>query len=308
MDESKILKVTHAANPIIIGDIRIPCAVLEDKTRVLSEHGVTTAMKSRSGAAKRLKREVSETGRAPLPVFMAAKNLIPFISDELRYGLTHPIKYKIGEKSIRTGFDATLLPEICNVWLRARENGKLNKQQAGKCHQAEIIIRGLAHVGIIALVDEATGYQEEREKDELQKILSYYISDHLMPWTRQFPMEFFKEMFRLWGWPFDPIEYKKTGPRGPRYAGKLVRQLVYEQLPPGVLVELEMKSPPNGKWQRKNKLFQWLSEDIDNRHLEKQVAAVTALFKASSNKRKFISSFNRVYKMSQNNKKCLMKI
>lgn len=109
-------------------------------------------------------------------------------------------------------------------------------------------------------------------------------------------MEFFKEMFRLWGWPFDPIEYKKRGPRGPRYAGKLVRQLIYEQLPPGVLNELEKKSPPNEKWQRKNKLFQWLSEDIGNRHLEKQVAAVTALFKASSNKRKFMSSFNRVYK------------
>lgn len=40
---------------------------------------------------------------------------------------------------------------------------------------ANIIIRSVAKVGIVALVDEVTGYQYEREKDELQKILKAYI-------------------------------------------------------------------------------------------------------------------------------------
>ena len=44
-------------------------------------------------------------------------------------------------------------------------------------------------------------------------------------------------MFRLRGWQFDPIDYKSKGPHGPRYAGKLTRELIYKQLPKGVLEE-----------------------------------------------------------------------
>ena len=45
------------------------------------------------------------------------------------------------------------------------------KRQLETAQQAEIIMRGLAHIGIIALVDEATGYQRDRASDALSKIL-----------------------------------------------------------------------------------------------------------------------------------------
>jgi hypothetical protein len=47
-----------------------------------------------------------------------------------------------------------------------------------------------ARVGIIALVDEATGYQEVRDHEALQEILKRYISEELLVWVRTFPMEF----------------------------------------------------------------------------------------------------------------------
>ena len=288
----KILKATHPGT-LKLGDINLPCAVLEDGTRILSEHGVTTAMKSRSGAAKRHKKKAQTEGRAPLPVFMASNNLNPFISDELYIGLTEPIRYRIGRR-IAHGYKAVLLPQICEVWLKARDAGVLNNQQLSKCSQAEILMRGLAHVGIIALVDEATGYQAEREHDELQKILSAYISDALMPWTRRFPPEFYREMFRLKKWPY-PVSIMKGAPRGPRYAGKLTKKLVYEQLPPGVLQELESKNPPNEKGQRKYKHHQWLTGDIGNPHLERQVAVITTLMKVSPNWKNFERSFKRAF-------------
>ncbi len=278
---------------LTLGNTRIPCAVLEDGTRILSEHGVTVAMKSRSGASKRHKKIEQESSRAPLPVFMASNNLTPFISDELRIGLLNPITYRTG-KSIARGFSAELLPQICDVWLRARDAGKLNKQQEPKVKQAEILMRALAHVGIIALIDEATGYQEEREKDELQTILKAYISEELLPWTARFPTEFYKQMFRLKSWPYPPFG-TKGAPKGPRYAGKLTKELIYKKLPPPVVYELENKNPPNEKWQRKHKHHQWLTDNIGNPHLEKQVAVVTTLMKISPNWPAFKRNFSRAF-------------
>lgn len=78
------------------------------------------------------------------------------------------------------------------------------------------MLKALANVGITALVDEATGYQKDRPKDELRLILEAYISKELLPWTERFPEEFYKEMFRLRQWPFSSVEYPKKGPQGPR--------------------------------------------------------------------------------------------
>jgi len=107
-------------------------------------------------------------------------------------------------------------------------------------------------------------------------------------------MPFYKEMFRLWGWKFQP-KADKGAPRGPRYAVKLTKKLVYEQLPPGVIEELERVNPADEKWQRKHKHSQFLTEDIGNPHLEKQVAITTTLMKISPNKRIFERHFARAF-------------
>jgi hypothetical protein len=45
------------------------------------------------------------------------------------------------------------------------------------CVHKELVHRGLARVGIVALVDEATGYQEIRDRLALQAILDKYVTD-----------------------------------------------------------------------------------------------------------------------------------
>jgi hypothetical protein len=115
---------------------------------------------------KRLKTAAEAEG-AHLPVFLASQNLKRFISNDLEDGPLQPIVYKTGS-AIVTGYAAEALPEICNVWLRAREAGALNRQQADRAQAAEILVRGLAEVGIIALVDEATGYQDTRDHLEFK--------------------------------------------------------------------------------------------------------------------------------------------
>ena len=101
------------------------------------------------------------------------------------------------------------------------------------------LVRGFATIGIIALIDEATGYQYTREKDELQKILKAYISAELLPWQKRFPDVFYKELFRLNGWNFTIQDIKKR----PGVIGTWTNRLIYEQLPKGVLEELKAKVP-----------------------------------------------------------------
>jgi hypothetical protein len=280
----KVLKATHSGK-LFIGNTEIPCHVLENGERILSTRGI---MKSLGRTWRGRKYSGTQ-----LPVFLEAKNLKTYISDDLATVLA-PIIFKPKTGYSSEGYKAEILPIVCDIYLKARDDGTLTPQQETIAKSCDILVRALSKVGIIALVDEATGYQEVREKDELQKILAAYISAELLPWTRRFPIEFYKEMFRLKNWPY-PFYLGKGVPKGPRYAGKLTKQLIYEKLPPGVLQELERKNPPNEKWQRKHRHHQWLTENIGNPHLEKQVAVVTTLMKVSPNWKVFERNFRRAF-------------
>lgn len=71
---------------------------------------------------------------------------------------------------------------FAEIMLNARDCALSKKTSLGVNQQTvinrcDIIVRALAKVGIIALVDEATGYQEDknRAKDELQKFLKSFL-------------------------------------------------------------------------------------------------------------------------------------
>ena len=112
-------------NEVDLAGMKLPCAVVEGPDgilRVLSENGITNAiLGTRSGASKRLKKTASEEG-APIPLFIAPRQLNPFISKDLLDGPLAPIDYLDGDRLVR-GYDASVLVEVCNVWLRAREAG-----------------------------------------------------------------------------------------------------------------------------------------------------------------------------------------
>ena len=46
--------------------------------------------------------------------------------------------------------------------------------------------RSLAKVGIVALVDEVTGYQDARAKDALAKFFEAFVAKELQPWVKTF--------------------------------------------------------------------------------------------------------------------------
>lgn len=290
-DNTMIHSATHRGK-LLIGEKELNCAVLENGERVLSTTAVFKAF-NRTQRARKL-GEVRVAGMPFLPSFIDANNLVKYISPELKILLKKPIKYKASNGKIMTGYKAEILPLLCDVYLQARIDDVLTKRQDKLALTSEILVRSLSKLGIVALVDEATGYQNERDRDELQKILSKYITSELLNWTKKFPDEFYKQLFRLKGW-----KYPNLGGKRPGIVGTYTNIYVYDLLPPGVKEELQRINPTTKPGRRKYKHHQFLTEDIGNAHLKNHLIKVVTLMQASRNWNDFKILFNRTFKLPE---------
>lgn len=278
-------RATHSGE-LVIGGRKLACANLENGKRVLSQATMLTAL----GRDRRPKGGTGVVGSLTgLPSFLAAENLQPFISDEVREATT-PVVYRTVGGTKAQGFDALLLPMVCEVYLKADDAGKVLKSQKAVLDACKILIRGLARVGIVALVDAATGYEEQRAKDELAKILEHYIAAELMPWVKMFPDEFFRQIYRLQGWAYKPGSAKRTP-----QVGKLINQYIYDQLPPGVKEELCRRNPVLESGYRRYKHHQFLTPDTGHPHLDKQISVVMTLMRIAADKEEFVQLFGKAF-------------
>lgn len=264
-----------------LGGVSVPCYVLEDGTRVLSGRKMQEILRIVDG----------NTSGTKLPQFLANSAIKPFIFNEKDAAHFEPIICYKGKQQIN-GYEATALPDICEAILKARRSGvKLTERQMIVATQCEILLSAFAKVGIIALVDEATGYQYDRERFELHKILAAYISDEILKWQLTFTDDFYKEVYRLWGLPFIPKYIKNK----PSFIGKLTTKYIYEQLPKGVVDKIKEKTGKTEKGNWKYKWHQSLTPEIGREHLKKQIIEVTTLMSISQTKEEFDDLFQRKY-------------
>lgn len=275
--DNSIPTATHIGE-LKIGDLNLPCAVLADGTRVISQGGVTTAFGPVTGGWQQRQR-ASDEDMEGLPSFLVAKSLQLFISPELRGLMASPRKYRDPRGGpIRVGLEASLLPKVCEVWLQARDADSLTTIQKPVAERADILMRGLAHVGIIALVDEATGYQKDRARDALAEILEQFIAKELQPYIRLFPAEFYENLYRLRG-----LELPRDAGKKPRYFGHLTNDIVYARLAPGVLEELRRVVPRRETGSgRKYPFTRRLTEDLGHPKLREHLASVTTIMRLSN--------------------------
>ncbi|MGD0625062.1 MAG: P63C domain-containing protein [Thermodesulfobacteriota bacterium] len=262
--------------PLKLGGAEIPCYVLDDKKRVLVQGAMFSALNMKQGTA----------GRGPgdrLVKFLSTKSIKPFTNDKLLDVIKNPIKFRI-PSGIAHGYEATILADICEAVLEARKEDKLHYQQEHIAIQCEILVRSFARVGIIALVDEATGFQDLRTKEALQEILEQFVAKELQPWVKTFPDDYYKEIFRLNSWPFTT---KAVSGKRPPLIGVWTNDIVYDRLAPQVREELHRLAERDEKGRPKHKLFQRLTEGIGHPRLREHLSAVLAVMKISGNWREF---------------------
>lgn len=282
-NEPKVPKATHESDDLMLGGATIPCAVLEDGTRVLSERGVTKALGGKRGGSHWLR---IKEGGAKLPVYLSAPNFKPFISNSLEVALSNPILYKTKSGGLAYGLPATLLADVCEVFLMARDKGQLHPKQKAMADMADILTRSLAKVAIIALIDEATGFQYDRPRRDLEDQLKQFLSENLRRWVRTFPVDYFKHLCRLRG-----VELRPDM-KLPQYFGKLTNNLIYRRMAPGLLKKLKERKIERGN--PSNKLHSWLSEDVGFRGVLVHLGIVVGLMKIHTNYDAFEKQLNEI--------------
>lgn len=283
-NDSEGIQIASHEGEFSIGETKVQCAVLPNGTRVITQATFLRAI-GRSRSPKSGTGVLSTVDE--LPFFLSADALKPFIDNELAASTT-PIfyRYKTGGKGV--GYDASMLPKVAEVYLRFRDQHLVNKGRVPKNYEhivkaSDILMRGLANVGIIALVDEATGFQRERAKDALAKILEKFIAKELQPWTHTFTDEYYEHLFRLRG-----LSYPRDSVKRPAYFGHLTNNIVYARLAPKVLEQLKKETPRSEKTGRhKNHLHRKLTTDIGHPKLKEHLAAIVSLMRISSNYQQF---------------------
>jgi hypothetical protein len=273
--------------PLPIDGVQVECAVLENGQRVISATAFQRALGRSRAGGQTYQRRAAEDGIDQLPIYVALKNLKPFIPKDFSIGTVPYIRAKGG---MAIGVSATIIPAVCSIWLAARRAGVLNAQQMPTAEKAELINSALATVGIIALVDEATGYHADRARDALALILEAFIGKELATWAKTFDDEFYRQMFRLRDW---STEQLGTSQRPP-LIGKLTNNIVYERLAPAVLDELKRKNPRLPSGSRRTKHHQWLSSGFGHPKLREHLAKVIALMQVSKTWDEFMARLDFV--------------
>lgn len=251
-DKTPAVMAGSADKPLVLAGVEIQAYVLEDETRVLARAGFLKAI-GRTGKAKG-GRQYDEGFQTP--VFLTADNLKPFISQDILSN-SNPIVFTAPNGMEVIGYRAEFLPEVCEVFLDAHEAGALRKNQIHIAERCKILHRAFAKTGIIALVDEATGYQGVRPQDALQKYLEMIVRKELAAWAKRFPDEFYENIYKLKNWPWPGMQKNRYS-----VVAHYTRDLVYDRIAPTLLEELEAKNPKNDKGERANKFHQWLTEDV----------------------------------------------
>jgi len=275
-----IAKYGAPDRPLRIGTIEIPCYVLEDGRRVLSQRGLQVGIGlSTSGGEKGARRVVTLMGR------LSKKGID--IKDLDSRG-DSPIRFIPPHGQIAYGYEATILPDICNVIIEAGMRGKLASQQKHLAERCRILQHGFATVGIIALVDEATGYQKFRPRDELTVILEAFVAKELRPWIRTFPPEFYQQIYRLNNW-----EYNDSSNGKPQVIGHWTNNIVYKRLAPGVLAELRRLTPRDESGNLVHRLFQRLTDTTGQSRLRHHLDKVVLIMKYAPNWKVFMKRLDQ---------------
>ncbi len=265
--------------PLILAGAEIPCYVLEDGTRILSAKGMQAVL------------SLGQSNTAVFRNLIGQKNINPFIDGNLASKLSNPIRFIRagygGKPSV--GYEATILVDLCNSLLKAGKEGQLSLSQQRTANRCEMLSRAFTKVGLIALIDEITGYQEVRHRDLLQEIIKKYITKDLMKWQKRFPDEFYRQIFRLKNW-----SWRNRGFNPSPIVGKYINDVVYERLAPGVLRELKKINPPDEKRGHKQR-HGWLTEEIGHPKLRDHLMGIIALMRAAPNWASFKRMLERAY-------------
>lgn len=255
-----------------IGEAELPVFVLTNGVRVISRTGVTGLLTDRKGGGN-------------LESYLKVEALAKYLPPDLPgLSIEFELEEVVNKKVI--GFSAETFIEICRAYVRALSEGALQtEKQKEIAIRASMFLASCAKVGLIALIDEATGYQYDRAADALKVKLKAFLSEEMREWEKTFPNDLWVEFGRLTNW-------KGSVTQRPKYWGHLVRELVYTYLDPDVAKWLKDNKPQprHGRnW------HQWLSEQYGLQKLIQHIYILIGVAKACHDMRELREKMAQMY-------------
>ena len=225
------LKKALYTGTVKLGNTSLECHVLESNERIFTSRDFLHAFG--------LKFEPKEEKKVAKLFIEKMRIVSIYENNDVKDFIEKPIKFKKGN-FIAYGYPADLLPKICDAILALSERKMLplNIEMKDAAKQSRKLLNSLANVGLVALIDEATGYQNYRDKNALQDILEKYLEKEFSVWAKRFPDEFYIQLFRLKNWEWKGMKINRPG-----IVGTYTKNIIYSRLAPGILKELETRNP-----------------------------------------------------------------
>nr|WP_286674417.1 P63C domain-containing protein [Clostridium sp. VAP52] len=248
----------------------LPCYVLDDGQRVFRLSNLTKSLRD---------KEHGKFGN-----YLASSNIIKYLPERLR-PLTDEnhdrtpqgvIEFEFNEK-IEKGYNSEDFMDVCSAFVTANlNNEKLSEAQQEIVKNANKFVLSTAKIGIVALIDEATGYQNVRHSKELQLKMKYFLveDDNAREWEKIFPDDLWFEFGRLTNW-------KGSLKKRPKYWGKLVKELIYNLLDKDIAEYLYKNKPP--RYNGHIKYHQWLNEGYGTKELTQHIWQIIGMAKTCEN-------------------------
>lgn len=280
-DQSRV-PIAQTDGILTIGEIGLDVYVLDDRRRVINKKAMAKALQLKSEGGNAFLRTMSRKG---------VQSVIP---PDLQDKIEKPIAFQGLRGNLEDGYEADVLIDVCDRLIEARNRNLLARSQIFLAMQAEIIVRSAAKIGIIALVDEATGYQD-KTKDEYRTLFESFIQKEFRQWEKEFPDKFFEMIYRLYGLK----RQKPDSNKHPQFFGHFIRKYIYYPIANSrgaILEQLDEKNPVvyDGGG-RKRKLFQFLTDEIGMPAFRQHLWQVVGIGEASGDRIQFERGFYRAF-------------
>ena len=278
----------------LLGD-QVECYVLEDGRRVISKRGIQKALGiSMTESGQKLEKFLLSFKDKPIsPVNFNV------IETGFGQGFNFARKGAGGAQMNTTAYDATFLMDICHFIQDLYLLKALPEEYAYLHTRATIVERTFAKLGIIAFIDEATGYFKFKKKNEYKKIVEQLLLEEFGDWKKMFDEEFFDVLWKIWLNKARPTHNKR-----PPFFGNIIRKYIYYPLAVkklGLSEEgfgLLLKELDTKNLDRKVRHHQFLN-DIGKEVLRDHITRFKTIGELSGDKQSFKNNFEKAFKLNR---------
>lgn len=209
----------------------VDCYVLDDKRRVISQRGMVRTLTGGGAKDGKITRFVER------------------LPEKFRHLASGPaIEFILPSGGRALGRESEWAVDVWQAYVDAHFAGELHPAQEELARHSANILRSLGKVGLAALIDEATGYQEVRASDELRGLFARYLRDEPMAWTRMWDDEVVGKLCSLY-------QVERSGKVFPAFLGTVIGKLYQTILPADVYAELKQRNGSGNERQGKHHQF-----------------------------------------------------